>query len=136
MNIKINLTKKHLLNLALFVAILGAAALLDFYFDKTQVQLSEANTNSNEKPNEPNMVHLFSQLNSPAAKVELQKPGFKNLQPKLHDRLIQKYHQIRNHQLLKAEFEPKTSPMISEYRYVAFKNYFFSDPDDDHPLVS
>lgn len=135
MNIKINLTKKQLLKLTLVVAVIGIAALLDSYFDKNPVQIYEAEAGSNNQHKEPGAVYLFSQLNVPGAKVELQKPTFKEIHPKLHDRLIQKYHQHRNHQVLKAEVEPKTSPMISAYHYLAFKNHSFTDPDDD-PLIS
>ncbi len=91
---------------------------------------------SNNQHNETNIVYLYSQFNVPVAKVEIQKPTFKKIQPKLHDRLIQKYHQVRNHQVLKAEVETKTSPLISVYHYLAFKNYYFTNPDDDHPPVS
>lgn len=136
MNIKIKLTKKQLLNLALFVAIVGAAALFDSYLDKNPVQIDEIGTGSNEQHNEPNTVYLHSQFNVPGAKVELQKPAFKKILPKIHDRFIQKYHQARNYQVLKTEVEPKTSPLILGYHYLAFKNYYFTDPDDDHPLVS
>ena len=136
MNIKIKLTKKQLLKLTLFVAVIGVASLLDSYFDKNHVHLDEVDTNSNDQHNEQNTVYLFSQFNLPGAKIELQKPTFKKIQPKLHDRFIQKYHQVRNYQVLKAEVEPKTSPLISVYHYLAFKNYYFTDPDDDHPPIS
>jgi hypothetical protein len=102
--------------------------------DKNPVHLNEAENSSNSQHNEPNTVYLFNQINVLNFKVELQKPTVRNLHPKLHDRLIQKYHQVRNYQVLKADKEPKTSPLILAYHYLAFKNYFFTDPDDDHPL--
>ena len=135
MDIKIKITKKQLLKLALFVVVIGAAALLDSYLDKNPVHFKDESNTSNNQHNETNIVYLYSQFNVPGAKVEIQKPTFKKIQPKLHDRLIQKYHQVRNHQVLKAEVETKTSPMISVYHYLAFKNYYFTNPDNDHPPV-
>lgn len=135
MNIKIKLTKKQILKLSLFVAVIGAAFLFDSYLDKNPVHLDKIVTGSTKQHNKStNKVNLISQLNIPGVKVELQKPAFRNLQPKLHDRLIQKYHLTRNYQVLKAETEPKTSPIISAYHYLAFKNYFFTNPDDDPPV--
>ncbi len=136
MNIKLKLTKKQLLKLALFLAVIGLAHLIDSYFDKNPVHLDETETSSNNQHNEPNTVYLVNQINVLNVKVELQKPSVRNLQPKLYDRLIQKYHQVRNYQVLKAETDPKTSPLISAYHYLAFKNYFFTDPDDDNPRIS
>ena len=135
MNIKIKLTKKQLLHLAIFVAVIGIAALIDSYLDKNPVQIDEVGTASNSQHNESNTVYLHSQLNVPGAKVELQKPAVKKILPKIHDRFIQKYHHARNYQVLKTEVEPKTSPLILGYHYLAFKNYYFTDPDDDHPLA-
>ena len=134
MNIKLKLTKKQLLKLTLFVAVIGIAHLFDSYLDKNPVHLDE--TSSNNQHNVPNTVYLVNQVNVLNVKVELQKPAVRNLHPKLYDRLIQKYHQVRNYQVLKAEAEPKTSPLISAYHYLAFKNYFFTDPDNDPPLLS
>ena len=134
MNIKIKLTKKQLLNLTLFVAVIGVAALLDSYFGKNPVHLQEVGNNSNDKHNEPSTAYLFSQFNIPGAKVELQKPTIKKLQPKLNARFIQKYYQVRNYQVLKAEVKLKHLRLLT-YHYLAFKNYFFSVPDD-LPLIS
>jgi hypothetical protein len=120
----------------LFAVIIGAAALFDSCSDNDQVQLDELTSKSTDQDDEQNIVYFYSQFNVPTAKVELQKPTFKKIQPKLHDRFIQKYHQVRNYQVLKAELEPKTSPLISGYHYLAFKNYYFSESDDDLPLIS
>ncbi len=136
MNIKIKLDKETVAETGTFCGIIGVAALFDNYFDKNPVHWDEIEAGTNDQHNEPNTVYLFSQLNMPGVKIEFQKPAVRNLQPKTHDRLIQKYHQIRNYQVLKAEVEPKTSPLISVYHYLAFKNYFFTDPDDDPPLLS
>ena len=49
MNIKIKLTKKQLLKLALFVAVIGIAHLIDSYLDKNPVHLNEAENSSNSQ---------------------------------------------------------------------------------------
>ncbi len=41
MNIKIKITKKQLLKLALFVVVIGVAALLDSYLDKNPVHFKD-----------------------------------------------------------------------------------------------
>ena len=82
-----------------------------------------------------NTVYLINQTTTFAVKSTIQFASDKKLQIRSQDKLIQKFHQLRNYQVLKAEVQAQTTPLISTYHYLAFKNYHFSDPDDD-PLRS
>jgi hypothetical protein len=134
-DIKKKITKKVVLKLALFVAVIGFAALFDHYFDKNQEEFKEIQSESKAHNNNQNTVYLISQTNTVVVKVSAQKTLNNKLQLKSHDKFIQKYHQLRNYQVLKAEVKTQTTPIINSYRYLAFKNYFFTDPDDD-PLTA
>lgn len=129
--IKKKITKKIILKLALFVGVIGIASLFDIYFDKNPEELKEIQSESKENSKEQNTVYLISQTNSIGAKTSVQKTLTRKLQPKSHDKFIQKYHQLRNYQVLKAEVQTQTTPLIYSYHYLAFKNYFFTNPDDD-----
>lgn len=133
MDIKKKISKKLILRLALFVAVIGLASLFDIYLDENKVKPDETEQTKKEKKQEK--IVLISQVTNFDLKTQVQKTVVRKLQVKQHDKLIQKYYQLRNYQVLKAEVQTQTTPLINTYHYLAFKNYFFSVPDDI-PLIS
>jgi hypothetical protein len=124
-----------LVRLALFVAVIGIASVFDFYIDKTPAVEEKAETGSAKDEKKQEKIVLISQSANPDVKTQVQKTVVRKLQVKSHDKLIQKYYQLRNYQVLKAEVQTQTTPLINTYHYLAFKIYFFSVPDDI-PLIS
>ncbi len=135
MDIKKNITKKLVLRLALFVAVIGVATLFDMYFESDAGILEEIQNESAANAGEQGKMYFVSQTNTLNAKTASQKNTGRKLQIKSHDKFIQKYHQLRNYQVLKAEVQTQTAPLILSYHYLIFQNYFFSVPDDE-PLIS
>jgi len=132
---KRNISKKLLVRLALFIAVIGVATLFDVFFESNLERLEEMQTESTGNSREQGKMFFVTQTNSIGAKTYAQKHTGRKLQVKSHDKLIQKYHQLRNYQVLKTEVQTQTTPLINSYQYLAFKNYFFTNPDDE-PLVS
>jgi len=124
-----------MLRLALFAAVIGIAALFDIYFDNNRVELNEFETSSPEDEKEQGSILLINQTINSGAKVSAGKTVVRNPQLKSHDKLVQKYYQLRNYQVLKAESQTQTTPLINSYHYLVFKNYFYSVPEDN-PLNS
>lgn len=122
------------LKLALFVAVIASASLFDYFFDDDLSALDTMETEAGKHSTDQNTVYLINQVNTIAIKSNVKPATDRKFHVRSHDRLIQKYHQIRNYQVFKAEISAQTSPIISTYHYLAFKNYYFSDPDDDDPL--
>lgn len=135
MKIEKKISKKVILRLALFAAVIGVAALFDFYFDNNRVEISEIETSSPEDEKDQGSVLLINQTINSGAKYSAGKTVVRKPQLKSHDKFVQKYYQLRNYQVLKAEVQTQTTPLINTYHYLAFKNYFYSVPDDD-PLNS
>lgn len=135
MIIKKKISKKMLLRLALFVAVIGMASLFDIYFDESKVKPAETETSQTNDEKKQEKIVLISQAANFDLKTQVQKTVVRKLQVKLHDKLLQKFYQLRNYQVLKAEVQTQTTPIINTYHYLAFKNYFFSVPDDI-PLFS
>lgn len=135
MNIKSKISRKLVLRLALFVAVIGLASLFDIYFDDNEVKTEETETGSANDEKKQEKIVLISQATNFDLKTPVQKSVVRKLQVKSHDKFIQKYYQLRNYQVLKAEVQTQTTPLINIYHYLAFKNYFFSIPDDI-PLIS
>ena len=129
MNIKKIISKKLVVRLALFAAVIGIAALFDIYFDNNRIELKEIETNSQDEKEQGSILLINQTINS-GAKVTAGKTVIKKPQLKSHDKFIQKYYQLRNYQVLKAEVQTQTAPLINAYHYLAFKNYFYSIPDD------
>ena len=124
-----------IMRLALFVAVIGMASLFDIYFDESKVKPEETETSQTNDEKKQEKIVLISQSANFDLKTQVQKTIVRKLQVKLHDKLLQKFYQLRNYQVLKAEVQTQTTPIINTYHYLAFKNYFFSVPDDI-PLIS
>ena len=135
MSIKKKISRKMIMRLALFVAVIGMASLFDIYFDESKVKPEETETSQTNDEKKQEKIVLISQSANFDLKTQVQKNVVRKLQVKLHDRLLQKFYQLRNYQVLKAEVQTQTTPIINTYHYLAFKNYFFSVPDDI-PLIS
>ena len=135
MKFKINISKKLVIRLALFVAVIGVATLFDIYFESNQGELNEIQTNSKQTANEHGAICLFSQTNFFSAKTSVNKNPGRKLFVQSHDKYLQKHHQLRNFQVLKAEAQTKKIPLLLSYHYLGFRDYFFTNPDDE-PLTS
>ena len=107
----------------------------DIYNKDKRVAIAATETNSPDNSKDQNTVHLISQSMDLGVKTYVQKTGVRKVQLKSHDKYIQKYYQLRNYQVLKAEVQKQTTPLINSYHYLAYKNYFFTNPDD-FPLIS
>ena len=121
--------------LALFATVIGIAALFDIYFDNNRAELKEIETSAPEDEKGQGSILLINQTINSGAKVSAGKTIVRNPQLKSHDKLVQKYYQLRNYQVLKAEAQTQTTPLINSYHYLVFKNYFYSVPEDN-PLNS
>ena len=135
MDFKKKISKKVVLKLALFVAVIGLATLFDHFFDKNTAEAKEIQASSSKQNQEHKSIFLISQVANVGAKTLAEKTAPRKFQLKSQDKFVQKYYQLRNYQVLKAEVQKQTTPLISTYHYLAFKNYFYSVPDD-FPLNS
>jgi len=135
LRIKINISKKLLTRLAIFTALVIAAIFFDVYFENDSLGVNQIETSQEENQNTPGNIYLFAQSNTINAKSSVQKIQFRRIQLKSHDKLIQRYHQLRNYQVLKAEVETDTTPIITSYHYLVFQQHFFSSLKDE-PLIS
>lgn len=132
---KKKISKKLLLRLALFVAVIGVASLFDFYFENNPDKLENIQRESADNNAGHSKMYFVSHVISVDVKTYSQKSFGRKLPIKSHDKFVQKYHHLRNHQVLKAEVQTQTTPLIHSYHYLVFKNYFFTDPDDE-PLIA
>ena len=133
--IKVNITKKLALQVALFITIIGAAVSLDVYFENSPAEFANIHAESEEETTEPGGVYLISPGSAVSLKTSIQKNSCRKLQVKSHDKFLRKYHHLRNYQVLKAEVKKQTTPLILSYHYLVFQKYFFTHPDKD-PLTS
>ncbi|HPE78258.1 MAG TPA: hypothetical protein PLC80_19350 [Draconibacterium sp.] len=130
MDFKNKISKKVVLKLAVFVAVIGLATLFDHYFDKNTAEAKEIESRSTKENQEQKSLVFISQSSNIGVKTTVEKTVPRKIQVKSQDKFIQKYYQLRNYQVLKAEVQTQTTPLINTYHYLAFKNYFYSVPDD------
>lgn len=118
------------MKLALFAAVIGIATLFDIYFEFNQKEKDEIEANASKDDKAKDTILLISQTTDLGVKTSVQKTFARKNQVKSQDKFIQKYYQLRNYQVLKAEIQTQTAPLINSYHYLAFKSYFYSIPDD------
>lgn len=117
--------------LVAFVAIVFSAALFDLYLDDCLVSNQVETSTTEEKTQESGHLLIVAQSNIFGSKISTQKSLVRKHFMSTQDKFVQKYHQHRNYQVLKAEVQTQTAPMILSYHYLAFRKTFFSMPDDD-----
>lgn len=131
---RIKISKKQWIRLAVFVAVIAAAALFDVYSRSHGIELLGGQTKSHDNSSDKGNVQLFSQTFDWGVKVQVLKPVIRKHSERSHDKFIQQFHQLRNYQVLKAEVQTQSAPLILSYRYLVFCNYYYSSPDDFNPL--
>ena len=119
----------------LFIALTGIAFLFDEYFENHPGTLNELQTQNDESTGDHGTIYLFTQSNSLSAKTSAQKTSDRKLFGQLHNKFIQKCHQLHNHQVLKTEPEVLKQPLFLSYHHLIFRHYYFNHPDGD-PLIS
>jgi len=129
MDFKRKISKKVIFKLALFVTVIGIATLFDIYYENNQAETVKNEANSKDEKKQDTIL-LISQSTDFGVKTPAYKTFSRKVQIKSQDKFIQKYYQLRNYQVLKAEVQTQTTPLINNYHYLAFKNYFYSVPDD------
>lgn len=129
MNIKVKISKKQLLKLIIFTAFLGFTFILDSYLERESVEIIGGNTQKSHTK-EPGIVCFFQSTTTFSAKIVTQKISARKFLQHSHNKLIQKYHQLRNYQLLKCKAENFKKPVILTYHFLGLRNYFRSSSDD------
>ncbi|MCY1722682.1 hypothetical protein OU798_20195 [Prolixibacteraceae bacterium Z1-6] len=128
---RINITRELIIRMAMLVAVVGMAILLDNYFDNNPEEFDSITAESKKSASESEHVYLISQTTTVSLKTQVQKNTNRKLQVQMHDKFLQKYHQVRNYQVLQAEEQTQTAPIIQSYHYLVFQNYFYTQPDED-----
>lgn len=131
LKIKIDITRRLLVQMALFIAVVSSAVLADIYFEDNPQELKSIQAESKNHSTEASGDYILSQSNSTGVETVVQKSSARKLQVQSHDKFLRKYHQIRNCQILKAEAVLQTTPLIQSYHYLVFQRYLFSQPEID-----
>lgn len=118
------------MNIAIFAAIIAVAAVFDIYSDNQGVKIGNIENNAGEKENEKGSVQLFSQSFDFGVKIQVLKTVQRKIVLKGHDKFLQRFHQLRNYQVLKAEVQTQKAPRILTREYLSFRNYTYFSPDD------
>ncbi|WP_319499858.1 hypothetical protein [Draconibacterium sp.] len=131
---KIKITRRIVVRLAMFMAIIAAALVLDNYFGNNPEEVKKIQAESQEQSNEQSAVYLITQTTSNTIKTFEDRVYSKHTKPQLHDKFLRNYHSIRNYQVFKAEVVNQTTPLISSYHYLVFQNHVFSPEEDSIAL--
>lgn len=131
LNFRKYITTKLVMRMAIIVAMVGAAILLDVYLENNLSELENIQAESQAKSSEQGGVYIIAQNGSISIKTLSEKHSCRKLKVQLHDRFLRKYHQLRNNQVLQAEQSTQSAPIIQSYHYLVFQNFLFTQPDED-----
>jgi hypothetical protein len=131
---KLKITKLLLVRVLVFAALTAVAVLFDLYFEKHPAALEELQTGPENEACDHGAIYLFSQSSSFGVKSSAQKTLGRKLFDDAHDKLLQKCHQLRHHQALKAETAVPLKPLFLSYHHLIFRHYYLTFPDDDPPV--
>lgn len=135
MRFKLKISKKRLLQLLLFAALTGVAFLFDEYFEEHPAALKELQKQKDQNSSEHGTIYLFTQSVNLSAKSPVQKTSERKVHEQLHNKFLQKCHQLRNNHVLKTETAILKQPLFLSYHHFIFRHYYFTHPDED-PLIS
>lgn len=130
MRIKEHITKKLLIRLAFFLALTGAALVLDAYFEKNPADFDNLKSGTEEHNPEQGEVYVLAQTTSFSVKSSVQRVSTRSVQIEKQAQFLRNYYSIRNYQVRKAEAINQTSPLIASYHFLAFQTHLFP-PDED-----
>jgi len=134
---KSKISKKLLVRLLFFIAAIGLASVLDIYLEKNPLLLCETEATSEIPEEEHGVIYLVTQgTNSLNAKTSVQKTPDRKPDQQSHDKFLQKYHQLRNYQVLKAEAKNQKNITVLFCHILIIRDYNCFFPDDDDPLIS
>lgn len=132
---KLKISKKILIKLVVFVSLTSAASLFDHYFEKHPGALKEIQEENERNSNTQEGVYLFSQTIPFSIKSPVQKSPSRKLTGEAHGKLLQKWHQLRIYQFLRAETNTIRQPFILSRNHLIFRRYIFDIPDEV-PIIS
>jgi hypothetical protein len=132
---KLKISKRKLVRFAFFAALIGAAFFFDLYFENHPVELEEIENVTEQNSGEYRIVCLFNFVNASSAKIPIFKVPSGKLWEQSHNKLIQKYHEARNYQVLKTEAITPRKPFILSCHHLTFRHNSSLSPGDD-PLSS
>jgi len=135
MGFKMKISKKTIVRLAVFAVLILAAVLFDHYFETHPVELEKVDAAASQHSAEHSFIYLFNSANSFNANTSVLKNPSRKLFVQSHNKLVQKYHQSMDYQVLKADLRKPKNPLIFSYHHLTFRHYYFTFPDDD-PLVA
>jgi hypothetical protein len=132
---KLKISKKLLIRLAIFAALITSAFLIDSYLDHNPVHLKQAQSTNDLPSHNQGAFVLYNPVNSLNARSFTPKAPTRLLQTRLHDKLLQKHYQMRNLHIFKTDFRNQKIPVVLSYHYIILRDYYSDVPDDDPPLV-
>jgi len=135
MGFKMKITKKTIVRLAVFAALIAAAVLFDHYFENHPVELEKMEAGTRQNTAEHSFIYLYNPAGTFGAKTSALKNPSRKLFEQSHNKHLQEFHQLRNYQVLKADMKKPKNPLIFSYHHLTFRHYYFTFPDDD-PLVA
>ena len=131
LNCKIHISKKALLKLMLFAAIIGAAVLFDISRGESKVQSEDTHNAQGSSSHELNQVCFYSTFNSFKLKNFSDKLSARKLFLRTQSEFLQKHHNLKAGQMAKLESQKTYIAADMQVHLIRFQKCLYRNPGDD-----
>jgi hypothetical protein len=128
------ISKKNLLKIALFLAVVATAVLFDLSHDRPEVQHSEKHNTKGSQSPEFCQFCFYSTFNSFKLKSFSNRLSARNLFLRTQSEFIQRHHNLKAGQLVKLELAKKYAVPDSKIILIRFQKSLYRYPDDAVPV--
>jgi hypothetical protein len=129
----IRISKKSLKRLVLLVVLIGAAFVLDAFLDHHPAMVEQEQTPESPSSGSQSAFILSTSGNTFSVKPNLQRTSSRLMHARLHDKFLQKHHQMKNYHTVKKEPCKEKIPLVPACFCPIYRDYF-SDRSDDEPF--
>ena len=116
------------------ITVIGITIILDIYFEKHPVKIKDFETKEAQSNTEHSFVCLYNPFNTISIKILHHKIPCRILFEQSHNKLLQKYHQQHDFQILRSGNLKTSDPGLSFSLQFMTGHYYYTFPKEDPPV--
>lgn len=131
----INISKKIFVRLVLLATLIGGAFVLDAYLDESHTTIEQTQPEKSRSSESQAAFIFYTSGNTVTVNTGFQKASCRLMHTRLHDKFLQKHHQMRNYHTLKEKSFIEKVPLVLVCFHQIYRDSL-SDLPDDEPFIA
>jgi hypothetical protein len=133
---RLRISKNLILKLITVITVIGMTIILDIYFEKHPVKLKNIENKETQNNPEHSLICLYNPFSTLSVKISYHKIPCRILFEQSHNKLLQKYHQQHDSQILRSDYIKTLNPGLSFFLQLMAGHYYYTFPKEDPPVHS